>query len=297
MGRIDEALRRAGADTFAAPAGSGAVSSPWAFGSEPTPVAMGPQRSRSALDISPVASPGSWRFTEFSAEWRDRLIGSSSVDPLLVEQFRRLAATLHHAQTENNLKVVLVTSAAPGDGKTMTSVNLSLVLSGSYGRKVLLMDADLRRPSIQGLTQMPDGPGLSDALKASVEQKLPVVPLTENLVLLPAGRALSDPMGALTSPRMSRLLEEAEERFDWVIVDAPPMGPVADASLLAKAVGAVVFVVRAGRTPYRAVQKAVETLGRERILGIVLNGVSAADASDDDGSYYGYYRDYVGSPD
>jgi protein-tyrosine kinase len=292
MSRIDEALRRAGGNPAAAPAGGGgAVSSPWVFG--PEAIQLGPsgsQRSRSVLETIPV-SQSSWRFREFSAEWRDRLIGSSSVDPVLVEQFRRLAATLHQTQVENNLRVIMVTSAAPGDGKTMTSVNLSLVLSGSYGRKVLLIDADLRRPSIQRLSQIPDAPGLSDALKANGEQKLSVFPLTENLVLLPAGHAVSDPMAVLTSSRMQHILEEAAERFDWVILDAPPVTPIADASLLAERVGAIVFVVRAGRTPYPAVQKAVETLGRERILGVVLNGLSPEQSN----GYYGYYSTYLRS--
>jgi capsular exopolysaccharide synthesis family protein len=283
MGRIDEALRRAGGGSGSAPVGCGNVASPWAFGPEgvkPT----GPSRPKSASDNGTSSNAqSSWRFREFSDAWRDRLIGSSSIDSALVEQFRRLAATLHHLQTTNNLKVVMVTSATPGDWKTMTSMNLALVLSGSYGRRVLLIDADLRRPSIQSLSQMPDSPGLSDALKADGEQKLAVVPLTENLVLLPAGHAQADPMSALTSPRMEQILEEAEERFDWVIVDAPPVAPVADASLLAERIGAIVFVVRAARTPYAAVKKAIETLGRERILGIVLNGVTTTP----DG-YYGY---------
>lgn len=287
MSRIDDALRRAGVDAVAS-ANIAPVSSPWTFGPGATQSVASPAQSRSTPDATPVPNQSSWRFRGFSDEWRDRLIGSSSVDPALVEQFRRLAATLHQAQLTSGLKVIMVTSAAPGDGKTMTSVNLSLVLSGSYGRQVLLVDADLRRPSIQGLVQMPDAPGLSDALRAGGEQKLPIVPLNDNLVLLPAGRAQSDPMGALTSPRMQRILDEAGERFDWVIVDAPPVGPIADASLLAKRVGAIVFVVRAGRTSYLAAQKAVETLGREHILGIVLNGVNDADARGGDG-YYSYY--------
>jgi protein-tyrosine kinase len=288
MGRVEEALRRAGVETSAAHGGNGGTPSPWEF--EPASsrsVGSEPRRSGSLSEIIPGANLSDWRFREFSPEWRDRLIGSSSIDPALVEQFRRLGATLHHTQSSDNLKVIMVTSAAPGDGKTMTSMNLSLVLSGSYGRRVLLMDADLRRPSIQALSQLPNTPGLSDALKAGTAQRLSVFSITENLVLLPAGRPEADPMGALTSPRMQHILEEAQERFDWVIIDAPPAGPVADATLLAQRVGAIVFVVRAGRTPYPAVQKAIDSLGRERILGIVLNGVSAAVASG-----YGYYRDY-----
>jgi capsular exopolysaccharide synthesis family protein len=294
MSRIDEALRRAGANTHATSRegggnGNGVFSSPWTFGPEAVhaagPVPQRP-RSRSLAEPAPSGQVSSWRFREFSPEWRDRLIISPSVDPILVEEFRRLAAMLHQAQTTNGLKTVMVTSAASGDGKTLTSVNLSLVLSGSYGRRVLLIDADLRRPSIQSLSQMPDAPGLGDALKATGEQKLSIVPLTDNLVLLPAGPAQSDPMSALTSPRMHRILEEAGERFDWVIVDAPPVGPVADATLLAERIGAIIFVIRAGQTPYPAAQRAIEALGRDRILGIVLNAVPDAGGA---GNYYGEY--------
>jgi Mrp family chromosome partitioning ATPase len=98
-------------------------------------------------------------------------------------------------------------------------------------------------------------------------------------------------MGALASPRMQRILEEAQDHFDWVIVDAPPVGPVADASLLAERIGAIVFVVRAGRTPYPSVQKALDTLGRDRILGVVLNGLSNGDLDRE----YGYHSHYGAS--
>jgi capsular exopolysaccharide synthesis family protein len=295
MSRVDEALRRASGEAVTSVSTGSAppVASPWEFEQSPAVVRAEPPRPRSVPERPSIIERGPGRFTEFSAEWRDRLVSASSVDPSLVEQFRRLAATLHHAQTTNNLKVIMVTSAAPGDGKTITSMNLALVLSGSYGRRVLLIDADLRRPSIQALSQVPDGPGLSDALKANVEQKLSVCPLTENLVLLPAGHAEPDPMSGLTSTRMKRILEEAAETFDWVIVDAPPIGPVTDASLLAERVDAMVLVVRAGRTPYQAVQKALDVLGRERILGIVLNGVDKSAVTGGYGGYggYGYYGD------
>lgn len=294
MSSLDEALRRATGELSSGADNSGVapVQSPWVFGGAEQPFAVRSARRRRQVTAErpSVIERGPWRFTEFSAEWRDRLVSGSSVDPSLVEQFRRLAATLHHAQTTNNLKVIMVTSATPSDGKTMTSMNLALVLSGSYGRRVLLIDADLRRPSIQALSQVPDGPGLSDALKADIDEKLTVYQLTGNLVLLPAGRAEPDPMSGLTSPRMKRILEEAAESFDWVIVDAPPIGPVTDASLLAQRVDAMLLVVRAGKTPYQAVQKALDVLGRERILGVVLNGV---DKSAITGGYgygsYGYY--------
>jgi capsular exopolysaccharide synthesis family protein len=295
MSRLDEALRRATGELSAGShTGSAApLATPWVFGSEqPRAVVPPAPQPRPAVAERPsVIERGLWRFTAFSTEWRDRLVSSSAAEPALVEQFRRLAATLHYAQTTNNIKSIMVTSAAPGDGKTMTSMNLAIVLSGSYARRVLLIDADLRRPSIQAVSQLPEGPGLSDALKADLEQKLSVFPLTENLVLLPAGRAEPDPMSGLTSPRMRRILDEATENFDWVIMDAPPIGLVTDASLLAQQVDAMVLVVRAGKTPYQAAHKALDVLGRERILGIVLNGVDKAAVTGGYGGYggYGYY--------
>jgi capsular exopolysaccharide synthesis family protein len=226
----------------------------------------------------------------FNPEWADRLAISPNVNPILVEQFRRFAAMLHHAQTADNLKTVMVTSAWSGDGKTLTALNLALVLSESYRRRVLLVDADLRRPSVSNVAK--DGPtvGLSEALKANVERKLPVVQMTETLTLLPAGHPDPDPMSSLTSERMRRIVEEASARFDWVIVDSPPVGPVADANLLAAMTDAVILVVRANQTQYGAVQKAIESLGRDRIFGVVLNAVDRVTQSQYDEQYgYGTY--------
>jgi protein-tyrosine kinase len=180
----------------------------------------------------------------------------------------------------------MVTSAEPGDGKTLVAVNLALVLSESYRRRVLLVDADLRRPSIREISQVSDLPGLSEVLKARADQKLSVLRITETLTLLPAGRPDPDPMSGLTSPRMQRIVREAAARFDWVILDAPPMGPVPDASLLAGMADGTLLVVRAGRTPCAAVQKAIEGLGRDRILGVVLNGVDH-EGTTYDNRYYG----------
>lgn len=209
----------------------------------------------------------------FSSEWRERLATGSQSDPALVEQFRRLAATLHHAHQNNGLRSVMITSAQPGDGKTLTAVNLAIVLSESYHYKVLLVDADLRRPSIPNVVELSEGSGLSEALRAAQDQKLALVPITSNLTLLPAGQATANSIEALTSPRMRRILEEALQRFDWVILDAPPVGPAADAHLLTQMVGGVLFVIHAGRTPAPDVEAAIKGIGREQIIGVVLNGV------------------------
>ena len=223
----------------------------------------------------------------WSSRWRERCVASSDADPVLLEQFRRMAAVLHNAQATNGVRAIMLTSAAQGDGKTSTALNLALVLSESYQHKVLLIDADLRRPSLGGMLELSDGPGLGEALKAQTDQKLSVMQITPTFTLLPGGRPDPDPMRGLTSPRMRHILEEAREQFDWVIVDAPPMGPAADAQFLADMVDAVVFVIRAGHTQHADVDKAISNLGRERILGIVLNGVEQVPGQ----AYYGALRD------
>jgi len=216
-----------------------------------------------------------------------KIVLSPSAPPGSVEQYRRLAATLHHAQAQTGLKIVMVASAMPGEGKTLTATNLALTLSESYRRKVLIIDADLRRPTMHQIFDIPNIAGLNEALTAF--EVLPsAFELSPRLTLLPAGRPNPDPIGILTSPGMRELVRSAGEGFDWVIVDTPPVGLLTDANLLAGMVDAVVMVVAAGRVSYRVLQKSVEALGRERIIGVVLN--RAADAPFGRAyQYEGYY--------
>jgi capsular exopolysaccharide synthesis family protein len=213
--------------------------------------------------------------TSLTANWKE-WFSSPGVDPAVVEQFRKLAATLFHAQREGRLKVVMVTSAVPGEGKTLTALNLARVLSESYRRSVLLIDADLRRPRLTEAAGLTTADGLSAALKSADHRKVTVTQLTEQLTLLPAGRPDPEPLSGLTLPRMQQLIEEGAERFDWVIVDTPPIGVATDAGLLSAMVDATILVVKAGETSLTAVNQAVETLGRNRIIGVVLNGVDGA---------------------
>jgi capsular exopolysaccharide synthesis family protein len=277
MSRIDEALRRTNAGTELAPPPAVSTTtdtfvSPWSFREHIQPAAT-PQ-----AEVRVVG--------RFSSEWTDRLVTASEANHHLVEQFRQLAATLHHAQSNGNIRTVMVASASAGDGKSLTAVNLALTLSGSYARRVLLIDADLRRPSLHEIARVPNGTGLGDTLKAPGHQKLPVYQLSDLLMLVPAGRPDSDPMRALTSPRMQQILQEASGRFDWILIDTPPVGPLADSGLLAPVIDAAILVVRSGKTHYAHVQRAIETIGRDRILGVVLNGTEELE-NDEYRYYYG----------
>jgi protein-tyrosine kinase len=294
MSRIEEALRLSGRGQAKelAEANRDTFTAPWSF---PEHAQEDPQALQEAPQVLPSAMTTllgddlSLPITGFSSEWAHRLATAPGANPMLVEQFRRLAATLFNAQTAGSMKVIMVTSPWAGDGKTMTSLNLSFVLSESYRRKVLLIDADLRRPSISNLSRITPTCGLSDGLKSKGDQKLSVLKISENLTLLPAGRPDPDPMSSLTSTRMRRIIQEASARFEWVILDAPPVGPVADASLLAEMTDAVLLVIRAGKTQYAPVQKAIEAIGRERIVGVVLNGIDEENQNEHARQYGHYY--------
>jgi capsular exopolysaccharide synthesis family protein len=202
------------------------------------------------------------------------------------EQYRRLAAALHDSQVEKGLKTVMITSAVPREGKTLTVVNLGLTLSESYGRRVLLIDADLRRPSIHEVLKVPNERGLSDVLGSS-RGELPLIQMSQRLWVLPAGRAEHSPLAGLSSGRMHTILEEVSSRFDWVLIDTPPVGLLSDAQVLGRLVRAAVFVIRAGVTPFAAVEKAMADLGRDCIIGTVLNDVDPSALPTT--TYYGHY--------
>jgi capsular exopolysaccharide synthesis family protein len=213
------------------------------------------------------------------------------------EQYRRLAAILHDAQAANRTQVVLVTSALAGEGKTLTAANLALTLSSSYRRRVLVIDGDLRRPVMDRIFRVDAACGLADGLDPSTDMKIVVRQITSLLALLPAGRPTADPMAGLISDRMRRLIEEARGTFDWVIIDTPPLVLLPDAHLLASIADAAVLVVRAESTPHAMVKRAMEAIGRSRVLGVVLNGTLVAPHGT-----YGGYGEYqygpsaVGSP-
>jgi capsular exopolysaccharide synthesis family protein len=217
------------------------------------------------------------------------------LDPLSLvgEQFRRLRASLSLIQKQRGIKVVLVTSAGPGEGKTFAACSLAGVLAQEPGRRVLLIDADLRRPragkqigmkgdpgSVQGFAEVLRGEvALMDSIAGSLEG---------DLFFLPSGKIPTNPSELLTSPVLEETLKTARSLFDWVVVDSPPVLALSDAAVMAPVCDAIVFVVQANVTPSKQAQEAVRRLGRERICGIVLNRVKRVRSSS---YYYHYYHD------
>jgi len=240
----------------------------------------------SSIAPAPVGTKPSYNL-QFALGDRDKVVVGEHVDHALVEQYRHLAAVLHHAQKASGARSVMVTSALPSEGKTLTATNLALTLSESYQRKVLLIDADLRRPRMHEMFSLPMGQGLIDTLTEGRAERLPVHQVTPTLWVLASGRVMSDPMSLLSSAAMKQLIEDARESFDWVVVDTPPVAILPDANLLAAMIDTALLVVAADSTPYPMAQRAADAIGAQRILGVVLNRAERIGLSPGYG-YYGY---------
>jgi protein-tyrosine kinase len=304
MTRLADALRRANGGFDDAAATTTTVAPPR---QEFRPVAVMP---RAVETVAPKPNPnqgptpllGLSINMEHPSAWRHdpelvgKLLGTEGFSSAATEQYRKLAATLHHVQVERGMKVIMTASALPGEGKSLTAVNLSLTLSESYHRRVLLIDADLRRPTVQRIFGLPAVAGLNEGLKSGEDRPMPIVPISERLFVLPAGRPEADPMSGLTSDRMRRLIAQASSAFDWVIVDTPPVGLLPDASLLAAIVDGVLLVIRSGQAPFALVKRTVDAISHDRILGVVMNAIEYVHDKNAAG-YHDYYGGgYYGTP-
>lgn len=247
-----------------------------------------PAPSTAAPPTAPRHSP-SRLFEHVDVRYKGKIVLDTAVSSQSREQYRRLAASLHHAQAVSGIKVVMVTSAGVGEGKTLTASNVAMTLSESYKKEVLLVDADFRRPSVHAVFGIPPYPGLAESLTAEQTEKIRVRLVSSGLGVLTGGRPTSDPIAALTSERMRQLVQEARATFDWIILDTPPVALLTDASLVSAMTDGALIVVKAGETPWDLVDRAVQAVGRERTLGVVLNRVTGQLPSTGYDDYYNYY--------
>ena len=218
-------------------------------------------------------------------ELEGKLVVSRTIPSVTMEQYRRLAAVLSELQGQRGLRTLMVSSALPREGKSLTIANLALTLSESFQRRVLLIDADLRRPSLHSMFGIHNGAGLADVARGAGPAK--VIEITPSLSLLRAGRGDANQLAQLTSDSVRALIDDAASRFDWVLLDTPPVGLLSDAQLVARLADGVLFVIAAGVTSYQLVRRCIAELGPERIVGTVLNKVDRRHLVA--GSYYGGY--------
>lgn len=203
------------------------------------------------------------------------------------EQYRTIRTNLEFTAVDDDLQTMVITSASSGEGKSTTSSNLAVVYA-QQGKKVLLVDCDMRRPTAHFTFRLSNGIGLSTVLaKKTTVEKATHSTQVENLDLIAAGPIPPNPSELLSSKMMDRVLEELRANYDVIILDAPPMMQVADTRLLARKVDGVVLVVGCDKSDRQMVVKAKEqlTLAEAHILGVVLNK-REPQGSDD---YYYYY--------
>jgi len=205
------------------------------------------------------------------------------------ERFRTLRSRLYQIAGAQTLKRLLITSSVPAEGKTFITSNLGQSIVQQAGRRVLLIDADLRAPRLHVALGAPRTPGLADYLKGGVsEYEVIQSGLQENLFLIPAGQEVSNPSELLLSEKMKQLLDRVTPTFDWVIIDSPPSLPVHDASILADLTDGVLLVIRAGSTESGMAEKVASEFRDKNLLGAVLNRADKAE------SYGEYYSGYSG---
>jgi capsular exopolysaccharide synthesis family protein len=225
--------------------------------------------SATSTTAAPSANDG---IQSYTVRLNPLLVAGLAPKSLAAEQYRQLRTRLSHAEGASNLRTVLITSPQKGEGKSVTSANLALTMAQELQRRVIIVEADLRKPSLQQLFGLPAGPGLSEYLAGSADLKEVMRFLPDhNLTVIHAGSSPMNPAELLGSTAMRRLLDQLRTRFDRVILDTPPVLPLADVAVLAPLVDGTLLVVRAGVTPKPAIENALRAFDSSRLLGVVLN--------------------------
>ena len=214
-----------------------------------------------------------------------RVISLSDPTSFEAEQYRRVRHQIEELHARSGVRTIAMTSAVAGDGKTLTSVNLAATLARSLGAKVLLIDMDLRRPTVGkvlGLEPVRGGFGHllehADAKFQDYVQQLP----QSNLHVIPTIVTRADTYELLRSPQFARVMAQARSEYDYVVLDTPPVVPVPDTTLVNHHVDGYIVVVSANSTPRKLVGEALSLLTPSSVLGIVFNR--------DDRPMFGYYR-------
>jgi capsular exopolysaccharide synthesis family protein len=209
------------------------------------------------------------------------------------EKMRLLALRLKNLRDTRKLKTVLITSTMPEEGKSLISANLAVTLGRSQHLKTLLLECDLRRPTLSQVLTGRNLPGLSDCLlsdRSANEYVYETHP--SRFFFLPAGHPPPNPLELMQSARFQQTMQQLSATFDWILIDSPPVLPLADTSLLMRFSDGVLMVAREGVTHKKPMQKAIEVIDPALLLGVVLNGSTNTD-------HENYYQRYVNpdSPD
>ncbi len=248
-----------------------------------------PPPTAERADRNPVAAAGrrkevgQFKTVPISLSPQSRLVCLTDRESPSAEAIRLLGVRLRDLRRTTPLKKILITSTIPQEGKSTIAGNLSCALSYASEERTLIVEGDLRRPSLSRMFGINATPGICDFLKDRAHLQQCIYRLEDTgLWILPAGNASSNPLELLQSPRLQLLMDELATYFDWIIVDSPPVLPLADTSIWMRIVDGIFLVTRQGTTEKRQLQKGLEALDPQKTLGALLNGSIAS-------AYSGYY--------
>ena len=245
--------------------------------------------NRNVVSLESAQKLSTWHSLE------PNLVTHNAPQSLEAEHFKVLRTNLLFPATGQPPRQILITSALPNDGKSFVASNLAASIANGIEEYVMLIDCDLRKPTIHTYFGYDTAPGLSEHLSTGMDlSKVLLKTPVPKLTLLPAGRPPANPTELLSSKKMKALLEEVTNRYDdrYIIIDSPPPSLAAETMAIVSAVDGVILVVRSGKTPKAAVSETIEQIGKEKILGIVLNFSDLSLKK-----YYGYGKKYYTKKD
>ncbi len=217
---------------------------------------------------------------------QDRLACFTDKESPAAEAFRLLGVRLRHMRKTRQLRSILVTSTVPREGKSFTAANLACTLASRADQKTILLEGDLRRPTQSQLFGLPPTPGITECVLDGDSLSANVYRLGSlNLWVWPSGIKHCNPLDVIQSPKLPTLIEQLTALFDWIIIDSPPILPLADTSAWARVADGILLVTRQGVTEKKKLQRGLEAVESDKLIGALLN--SSNRSSDDD--YY-YYR-------
>jgi capsular exopolysaccharide synthesis family protein len=255
----------------------------------------------SFLSVSPTATPAAVEVGAEALVWDEipslfpaveeesRVVMLTDDNGLGAEKFRLLRSRIRNLRERQQLKRLVITSAVPDEGKTLVALNLAVCLAKHTHEKILLLEGDLRKPLLAQRCGIQHLSGLVDWSRAS-EPISRYLCRFDNLQLwvLLAGSVLDNPVTILQSARFLGLYKQLSAYFDWILIDAPPLLPMADVSFWSRQADGLLLVVREGKTPKSVLQKGLDTLDNPNVIGIVLNDVRQVESR----YYRHYYRQY-----
>lgn len=215
-----------------------------------------------------------------------RLVSVAAEGSLGAEKFRFLAVRLRQLRQNRPLKKILITSTIPQEGKSTVAANLACTLARRRQQKILLLEGDLRRPNIVNQFGVGKHAGICEWLGGRTESANIYKLERLGLWILPAGAAPQNPLELMQSEKLSLLMEQLEAWFDWIVIDSPPVLPLADTSLWSRLADGIVLVTRKGITEKQQLIRGLEAIEKSKLLGALVNSSSSASHSD-------YYQRYT----